>query len=114
MICWKCKKDIEEADNYCRYCGAGQGGHISCFALACYRQVCQMGNIRFNGIAFCVVLLQFYYGCKESYGYDGTITFRQYGFYPSKLCAFIGAGLPRTVKVLLLFADTFTAVLLRR
>lgn len=34
MICWKCKKDIEEADNYCRYCGAGQGGHISFYYKA--------------------------------------------------------------------------------
>lgn len=29
MICWKCKEDIGEFDNYCRYCGAGQGKHIS-------------------------------------------------------------------------------------
>ena len=28
MICWKCKSDIGEFDNYCKYCGAGQGKHI--------------------------------------------------------------------------------------
>ena len=28
MICWKCKSDIGEFDNYCKYCGAGQGSHI--------------------------------------------------------------------------------------
>ena len=28
MICWKCKKDIGDFDNYCKYCGAGQGKHI--------------------------------------------------------------------------------------
>ena len=28
MICWKCKSDIGEFDNYCKYCGAGQGEHI--------------------------------------------------------------------------------------
>lgn len=29
MICYKCQKEIEDKDNYCRYCGAGQGSHIS-------------------------------------------------------------------------------------
>ncbi len=28
MICWKCKSDIGEFDNYCKYCGAGQGKYI--------------------------------------------------------------------------------------
>lgn len=28
MICWKCKTDIGDFDNYCKYCGAGQGDHI--------------------------------------------------------------------------------------
>lgn len=28
MICWKCKKDIGDFDNYCKYCGAGQGKYI--------------------------------------------------------------------------------------
>jgi len=28
MTCWKCKKDIGDFDNYCKYCGAGQGKHI--------------------------------------------------------------------------------------
>lgn len=28
MICWKCKSDIGDIDNYCKYCGAGQGEHI--------------------------------------------------------------------------------------
>ncbi len=28
MICWKCQNDINEFDNYCKYCGAGQGKHI--------------------------------------------------------------------------------------
>ena len=28
MICYKCQKEIEAQDNYCRYCGAGQGSHI--------------------------------------------------------------------------------------
>jgi hypothetical protein len=26
--CWKCKRQIEAADNYCRYCGKGQGKNI--------------------------------------------------------------------------------------
>ena len=29
MICYNCKKEIEDTDNYCRYCGAGQGSHIA-------------------------------------------------------------------------------------
>lgn len=29
MICFNCKKEIEETDNYCRFCGAGQGSHIA-------------------------------------------------------------------------------------
>lgn len=28
MICWKCKQDIGDFDNYCKYCGAGQGKYI--------------------------------------------------------------------------------------
>ena len=28
MICYKCKEIIEDKDNYCRFCGAGQGSHI--------------------------------------------------------------------------------------
>ena len=28
MICWKCKSDIGEFDNYCKYCGAGQGKYL--------------------------------------------------------------------------------------
>jgi len=24
--CWKCKKQIDQTDKYCRYCGSGQGG----------------------------------------------------------------------------------------
>ena len=28
MTCWKCKKEIDENDAYCRYCGMGQGQHI--------------------------------------------------------------------------------------
>jgi len=24
--CWKCKRPIDESDNYCRHCGVGQGG----------------------------------------------------------------------------------------
>ena len=28
MICYSCKKEIEEADNYCRFCGAGQGRYM--------------------------------------------------------------------------------------
>ena len=28
MICWKCQKDIDNQDNYCKYCGAGQGKYI--------------------------------------------------------------------------------------
>lgn len=28
MICWRCKSDIGEFDNYCKYCGAGQGAHL--------------------------------------------------------------------------------------
>jgi len=28
MICWKCKSDIGEFDNYCKYCGAGQGKYV--------------------------------------------------------------------------------------
>ncbi len=29
MICWKCKADIGDFDNYCKYCGTGQGKHVS-------------------------------------------------------------------------------------
>ncbi len=28
MICWNCKKEIEQKDAYCRYCGKGQGDNI--------------------------------------------------------------------------------------
>ncbi len=28
MICWKCKKDIGDFDNYCKYSGDGQGKYI--------------------------------------------------------------------------------------
>jgi hypothetical protein len=28
IACWKCGKQIEAADNYCRHCGKGQGSHI--------------------------------------------------------------------------------------
>lgn len=34
MICWKCKTDIGDFDNYCKYCGAGQGRHISFYYKA--------------------------------------------------------------------------------
>ena len=29
MICYNCKKEIDDTDNYCRFCGAGQGDYIS-------------------------------------------------------------------------------------
>jgi len=29
MICYRCKKEIDNNDNYCRFCGAGQGSYIS-------------------------------------------------------------------------------------
>lgn len=29
MICYNCKKEIDDTDNYCRFCGKGQGSHVS-------------------------------------------------------------------------------------
>ena len=29
MICYNCKKEIDATDNYCRFCGKGQGSHIA-------------------------------------------------------------------------------------
>ena len=26
--CWRCKKEIDGTDNFCRRCGAGQGSHV--------------------------------------------------------------------------------------
>jgi len=26
--CWNCKKEIDPADSYCRFCGKGQGRHV--------------------------------------------------------------------------------------
>ncbi|MGB2578324.1 hypothetical protein AAIR98_000243 [Elusimicrobium simillimum] len=27
--CWKCSSAIDAQDNYCKYCGAGQGNHVA-------------------------------------------------------------------------------------
>lgn len=29
MICYNCHKEIDQNDNYCRFCGAGQGSYIA-------------------------------------------------------------------------------------